>query len=195
MSITVTPVNDPPSAVDDSPSTVEDTLVTIDVAANDTDPDGNLDPSSAHITCATCSDVAKGTLVNNGNGTFGYTPAPDINGNDGFVYEICDDLGACDTATVDITIDPVADPPVAADDTGSTVAETPVTIDVAANDTDADGDLDPSTANTGCAGCSGPANGDLANNGDGSFAYTPVLVSQAVTYFVYEICDRAGTSM
>jgi hypothetical protein len=57
-------------ANDDSETTPEDTLVVINVAANDTDADGDLDPTSTNTVCGTCSDVANGTLVNNGNGTF-----------------------------------------------------------------------------------------------------------------------------
>ena len=48
--------NNPPVDVDDNDSTAKDIAVTIDVAANNSDPDGNLDPASANTTCATCSD-------------------------------------------------------------------------------------------------------------------------------------------
>ncbi len=98
----------PPTANDDSASTPADTPITIDVAANDTDPNGNLDPTSANTACAGCAEPANGGLFNNGDGSFGYTPDPGFTGADGFVYEICDTLGACDTATVSITVNPSA---------------------------------------------------------------------------------------
>jgi hypothetical protein len=94
------PPKRPPLANDDSAITPEDTAVTIDVAANDTDPDGNLDPSDAHVTTA----ALNGVVTNNGNGTFEYTPNPDYSGSDSFVYVICDTGGLCDTATVNLTI-------------------------------------------------------------------------------------------
>jgi hypothetical protein len=188
VSITVTVTNEPPVANDDGPTTPEDTAVPIDVAANDTDTDGNLAPASANTACATCAEPANGTLLNNADGTFTYTPAPDWNGSDSFVYEICDTLGACDTATVSITVDPVADPPLAVDDAASTPQDTPVTIDVAANDTDPDGNLDPSSATA----ISGPANGTLVNVGDGTFDYTPDAGYSGVDSFVYEICDASS---
>jgi len=184
--------NQTPVANDDSANTSEDTAVTINVAANDTDPDGNLDLASANTACATCADPVNGSLADNGDGTFTYTPDTDYNGPDSFVYEICDDLGACDTATVTITVDPVADPPVAVDDSASTPEDTAVTINVSANDTDPDGDLTPATANTACAGCADPANGSLANHGDGSFTYTPDTGFTGTDSFVYEICDIGG---
>ena len=104
--------NEPPVATDDSASTLEDTTVTIDVTANDTDVDDNLDPTTANTDCATCSGPAYGTLTNHHNGTFTYTPDPDYNGPDSFIYEICDTEGLCDTATVTIDVTAVNDAPV-----------------------------------------------------------------------------------
>ncbi len=73
-------------------------------------------------------------------------------------------FGACDTATVTIDVTPVNDPPVANDDTTGTGEDTPVTIDVTANDTDVDGNLDPTTVTV----TSGPANGAVVGgSGDG----------------------------
>ena len=149
VNITVTAVADPPVANDDSATTPEDTPTTINVATNDTDADGNLDPATANTDCTTCSVPSNGSLVNNSNGTFDYTPILDYNGPDGFVYEICDLLGACDTATVSITVTPGNDPPVANDDSATMDEDTATTIDVAANDTDLDGNLDAASANTG----------------------------------------------
>jgi VCBS repeat-containing protein len=192
VSLSVSPANDPPVANADSASTLEDTLVPIDVVANDSDPDGNLDPSSTRTTCGTCSGPSHGSLDNNGDGTFDYTPGADYNGSDGFVYEVCDTLGACDTAAVAITVNPVADPPLANDDSATTSEDTPVTIDVAANDSDPDGDLDVTSTNTGCAGCTGPSNGSLDNHGDGTFTYTPGPGFTGADSFVYGICDGGG---
>ena len=97
-----------PVAVDDSANTDEDTAVIIDVAANDSDPDGNLDPASANSICTNgsfgCDEAVNGSLTDNGDGTITYTPDPGFTGSDNFVYEICDDLGACDTASVTITV-------------------------------------------------------------------------------------------
>jgi hypothetical protein len=104
VSITVIAVPDPPVALDDSDTTSEDTAVTIDVAANDSDVDGNLDPASANTACGTCSNPANGGMVNNGDGSFTYTPNLGFVGNDSFVYEICDMGGLCDKATVNVTV-------------------------------------------------------------------------------------------
>ena len=172
--------DDAPVANADSAATAEETLVTIDAAANDTDPDANLDSATANTTCANgstgCADPGDGILVNNADGTFDYTPNLNFAGDDSFVYEICDTTTPtplCATATVTITVSNTDDAPVANADTAGTAEETLVTIDVAANDTDPDANLEPATANTTCAngstGCAGPANGALINNGDGTF--------------------------
>jgi VCBS repeat-containing protein len=58
-------------------------------------------------------------------------------------------------------------PPQATDDVAATLEDTPVTIDVLANDTDADGNpLMPVLVD-------GPAHGSLTLNADGTFTYTP----------------------
>jgi hypothetical protein len=189
VNITVDPVADPPQAVDDSATTPEDTLVSINVAANDSDPDGDLNPASTNTTCAGCSNPASGSLVNYSDGTFDYTPNPDFNGSDGFVYEICDTGPLCTTASVSITVEPVADPPQALADSATTPEDTLISIDVAANDSDPDGDLNPTSTNTSCVGCSNPVNGGLVNNGDGTFDYNPDQDFNGSDSFVYEICD------
>jgi len=104
--------NKPPVAIDDIANTDEDTAITINVAVNDNDVDGNLDQMTANTDCTTCSKTAHCTLTNNHNGTFTYTPDPDYNGPDSFTYEICDTDGLCDTATVNIYVMAVNDAPV-----------------------------------------------------------------------------------
>ncbi|MCP4206981.1 MAG: tandem-95 repeat protein, partial [Shimia sp.] len=158
---------------------------TIDVTINDTDPDGNLDTASVNTACATCSASSNGSLINNNDGTLGYIPNPNFNGSDSFVYEICDTLGACDTASVSITIDPVADPPLANDDSASTSEYTPVTINVATNDTDPEGDLDPNSVVT----FSSPGFGTTLDNGNGTITYTPDPGFTGSDSFDYQICD------
>lgn len=93
----------PPTANDDSATAVLNMSVTIDVAANDSDSDGDLDPSSA----VAVSGPSNGSLVNNGDGTFDYTPNLNFTGSDSFTYLICDLAGHCNTATVTITVTPI----------------------------------------------------------------------------------------
>ncbi len=150
-----------------------DTAITINVIANDTDPNSNLDPATTNTICAGCGIPANGTFANNFDGTFSYAPDPGFNGSDSFVYEVCDTDAACDTAIVNITVTLPNDPPVANDDSDSTPEDSATTINVVANDTDPDSNLDPTTANNSLR-CMYPAvKRDIANNGDGNFLYTP----------------------
>ncbi|MGI9604623.1 MAG: Ig-like domain-containing protein, partial [Acidimicrobiales bacterium] len=84
---TTPPPNDPPDAVDDVVVTPEDVAATFGVTGNDSDPNGNLDPATTNTACATCSLPTDGGLVNNGGGSFTYTPDLNFTGPDSFVYE------------------------------------------------------------------------------------------------------------
>jgi len=142
--VTITVVNNPPVANDDAATTPAQAPVTINVVANDTDPDGNLAPATANNSCATCTAPASGTLVNNANGTFTYTSTGTYIGSDSFVYEVCDTLGLCDTATVNITVTNNA--PVANNDFASTPRNSAgVVISVTLNDVDTDGTINVAT--------------------------------------------------
>ena len=171
-------------AVPDSASTAEDAAVTVNVAANDTDPDGNLVPGSVTVTVP----PANGTASPNGNGTVTYTPVANFNGTNTFTYRICDATSLCATATVTVTVTPVADAPVAVADTVTTEEATAVTIDVAANDTDPDGDLVPGSVTVTVP----PANGTASPNGNGTVTYTPVASFNGTNTFTYRICDATS---
>lgn len=73
----------PPTAMNDSAVTTESVAVTINVLANDTDPDGDA------LTITNVGPAAHGSVVNNGNGTLTYTPAAGYVGFDTFTYTIC----------------------------------------------------------------------------------------------------------
>jgi hypothetical protein len=90
--------NQPPIAGNDSATTQQDTPVTVDVLANDADPD--RDPLD--VTGAT--DPAHGSTVVNANETITYTPDPGYFGPDTFQYTISDGHGGSDTADVSITV-------------------------------------------------------------------------------------------
>ena len=181
------PLGDPPTPVDDTGLvTAEDTPLIINVAANDSDPDGNLDITTARAT----TTPANGTTTDNNDGTITYTPDQHANGPDTFDYEICDTTSLCSTATVSLSVTPTPDPPDAVDDTGiSTPFDTPVIINVAANDSDPDGDLDITTARA----TSAPAKGTTTDNNDGTITYEPNLGTSGPDTFLYEICDATAS--
>jgi len=113
VSITVSPVNDPPVANDDTATTQEDTpAVTIDVLANDTD----IDNVGRYLYLDTFSvtDVSQGTngsVTINPDSTLTYSPNENFYGSDTFTYTISDDKGRTDTARVNVTVNMVNDAP------------------------------------------------------------------------------------
>jgi VCBS repeat-containing protein len=150
--------------------------------------DGNLDTNSV----SQVSGPSNGSLTLNSDGTFSYDPNLNFNGSDSFVYQVCDTVLACDTATVTLTVNPINDPPVAQDDSFSGNVNTTISGDVLADngngpDSDVDGNLDANSVSQ----MSGPGNGSLTLNSDGSFSYDPNPNFTGSDSFVYQVCDTA----
>lgn len=184
-----------PFAGNDTYSTDEDTVLNVDgsslpgVLENDNVGDGSsltavlVDPPTNDFFVA---------FELYADGTFTFDPAPNFNGNARFTYVANDGIADSNVATVTIQVDPVNDAPIANDDAATTNEDTPLSIDVAANDSDVDGNLAPTTINTDCLDCSKPGKGSLAINGDGKFDYSPSSDINGTDTFVYEICDTDG---
>ena len=102
--------------------------------ANDSDPDG--DP----LTLVAVRDAPMHGTTTPVEGGVEYLAAPGYAGPDSFTYEISDgELTAVATVSVTVTSD-ANTAPVASDDSVTTRWGSPVTVDVTANDSDADGD-------------------------------------------------------
>ncbi|GJM28772.1 MAG: hypothetical protein DHS20C17_14070 [Cyclobacteriaceae bacterium] len=188
FTISVTDVNDLPVAVDDIDNTTSGTAaITINVAGNDTDEDGNVVPSSVAIV----TNPPNGTAVNNGDGTITYTPNAGYEGGDNFTYTINDDQGETSLpGDVVITVGP-NNPPVANDDLSNTTLEdVSININVVANDTDSDGSIDPASISI----LTDPANGIAVANNDGTVTYTPNPDVNGTDEFNYSVTDNLGAT-
>ena len=184
VAIEVQPVADAPVAVVDSAVTSEDVAVSIPVLDNDVDADGDLVPSTLSVSVA----PGTGTALVQSDASVLYTPDADANGPDTFTYNVCDSAGLCDSAAVSVVVAPVDDPPIAADDAVSTSEDTPIEVDVLANDTDVDGDLDSGSV----AILTHPVVGGAEVQLDGTVLYTPTENTNGTDSFVYVACDLAG---
>uniref|UniRef100_A0A0Q9YPW8 Cadherin domain-containing protein n=1 Tax=Candidatus Berkiella aquae TaxID=295108 RepID=A0A0Q9YPW8_9GAMM len=155
VTITVTGVNDAPTANDQAISATEDgaPVGPILFSADDVDSDNN----QTNLTYTIVNNLlaGQGTVTNNNDGTFTYDPGNDFQALGAgqkqdvtFTYMATDAHGA-DSAvkTVTITVIGENDAPVAALDVASTSENTPVTVDVLANDTDIDNGDVPGTFN------------------------------------------------
>ncbi len=197
VTITVNEVNDAPVAVDDVATTNEDTSVTGDVLANDTDndnTDGVLGNEETHTAVLNAGPI-NGSLNLNSNGSFTYTPNPDFFGTDSFTYHAVDSRGlAGNIATVTITVTEVNDAPIANADSATTNEDNAVSGNVLTNDTDIDNtDGIPGNEDTATAVLdSGPTNGSLLFNNDGSFTYAPDPDYFGFDSFTYHAVDSRG---
>ena len=114
-----------------------------------------------------------------------------------FGYTIADGNGGTADATVTVTVNATASnqPPVANDDyttvtRNSGASNNSVTINVVANDTDADGTVDATSVTITV----NPRKGSVVNNGDGTVSYTPSAGKRGSDSFGYTVNDDLGAT-
>ena len=173
VTVTVTGVNDAPTAVDDANATDQDTSVLIDVVANDVDPD-----TSDSLQITSVNQPSKGVVSISAGNEILFDPNGEFDdlatgetATVSFDYSIGDGNGGTDTATVTVTVSGTDDATVTAPDTGVTNENTAVTIDVLANDSDSDASDNPLSIMS----VTQPADGNdglVVNNG-GNVTFTP----------------------
>jgi len=172
------------TAENDTDNLLEDGSVITDVLANDSDPDGTLDPSSVII--ITAPDHGNTNVL--ADGRIGYQPDANYFGADSYVYRVCNTSGACAQAAVSLTIASVNDAPTVLANSDSTGQDVAVTTFVLANDGDIDGTLVPSSVTIVTA----PLNGTALASADGSITYTPNTGYFGVDGYLYSVCDNQG---
>ena len=182
-SVDVVVENVAPTANNDAYSTDEDAVVTVSmpgVLGNDTDPADDL--TGAILV----SGTSKGNLSLASDGSFTYTPNADFNGLDSFTYKTSDGAADSNLATVTITINAINDAPVATVDSYTTSEDVPL-IAAAPGVLGNDNDVDSATLTA--AVVTGPLNGILVLNIDGSFSYTPSTDFNGSDSFTYAAND------
>lgn len=168
--------NTAPIAQNDTATTTANTPVTLDVLANDTD----AEKDTLTISSVTASSNATATISNN---KILYTPKTDYTGTDSFTYKVSDgQLEASATITVTVTAAATNKAPVATNDTATTTSGTAISIDVLANDTDADKD----TLSIDAVGT--PLHGTASISG-GKISYTADSGYVGTDSFSYSVTD------
>jgi hypothetical protein len=184
VSITVTPVNDPPVIVGEDAliliSVDEDSSVVIDIVFNVIDPDGDT------VTLSNFTSTSNGNVADNGDGTVTYTPDANYNGPDSFEFTVSDGNGGTTDGTVEITVNPIPDAPAAQSDSVSVDEDSSITMTL--NATDADGD--PLSFEI----ISPASNGEAVNNFDGTVTYTPDANYNGPDSFTFQASDGLADS-
>jgi VCBS repeat-containing protein len=190
VTITISPVNDPPIANSNRQSfnTAEDATLVVTapgILENDSDPDG--DP----LTAVLVSTTTNGTLNFNANGSFTYTPVTNFTGVDTFTYRATDSTNFSGVATVQISVNAVNDPPVATAESYPVSEDTLLSVaapGVLGNDTDVDNPVITALL------VQGASNGVVSLSSDGSFTYTPSSNYFGPDSFRYQATDGTDDS-
>jgi Bacterial Ig domain len=175
--VSITVQNRAPNAVSDSGSSLANTPITIDVLANDTDPEGQ----ALNITGS--SNGSNGTVTCSSSGCT-YTPNANFVGTDSFTYTISDGNGGSATGTVTVVISAPTIMANSDEATLSVAAGTTIEIAVTANDVGT-GIVVTNTSN-------GPLHGTASFSGT---SVTYVLTDLTFTgdeVFTYTITDIFG---
>jgi VCBS repeat-containing protein len=179
VTITVSSINDPVTAVTDNLDVIEDTATSLPVLANDTDPDSDA------LRVTLVGGASHGTVsIPVGGLTVRYTPDAQWNGEDSFVYTVTDDHGTTSSATVFVNVSAVNDTPVCSiDDATLSVAEDgslPIAFDCS--------DVEETTIEYGIG--SDPSHGSISHFDSelGTFTYAPDL-----DYFGTDTLTVVGT--
>ncbi len=185
VTISISPVNDAPTASGDNFTIVEDGSGSGNVLTNDSDIENQT------LTATIITNVSNGTLTLNSNGTYNYVPNSNFNGTDNFTYQVCDNgsPALCDTETVVITVTSVNDAPITNSDLYTTKEDSLVSENVLTNDSDVDGNTLTASVNTTTS------NGILVLQPNGDFTYTPNANYFGSDQFVYEVCDDGSPSI
>lgn len=180
--------NQPPLAQADSGSTSVGVPLTLNLLANDSDPDLNVPLA---ITDLTQPGTGLGSVVLNGTTAITYTPPPGAASPlvATFSYRAQDSKGLkSELTTVTINVAPNQAPTAVAETV--TTLGVPLTINVLTNDTDLEGNLPLTVASVGQPA---PGRGTVTTDGT-TVTYTPptTVTTAFTTTFTYVVRDAVG---
>ncbi|EJI1393975.1 tandem-95 repeat protein, partial [Vibrio parahaemolyticus] len=139
-------------------------------------------------------DKGNGTLVDNGDGTWTFTPQIDDDTEVSFTFDIIDDEDLVVSGSANLDILPINDAPNAENDAITTEEDTAVTIDVLVNDSDVEGDA------LSIQSASVPSEQGSVDIVDGKLVFTPAENfngEATITYIVTDgdLTDEAKVSV
>ncbi len=128
-------------------------------------------------------DKGNGTLVDNGDGTWTFTPQIDDDTEVSFTFDIIDDEDLVVSGSANLDILPINDAPNAENDVITTEEDTAVTIDVLVNDSDVEGDA------LSIQSASVPSEQGSVDIVDGKLVFTPAENFNGDAEITYTVTD------
>ncbi|MDF5051336.1 tandem-95 repeat protein [Vibrio parahaemolyticus] len=128
-------------------------------------------------------DKGNGTLVDNGDGTWTFTPQIDDDTEVSFTFDIIDDEALVVSGSANLDILPINDAPNAENDVITTEEDTAVTIDVLVNDSDVEGDV------LSIQSASVPSEQGSVDIVDGKLVFTPAENFNGEATITYIVTD------
>ncbi|WP_171842380.1 tandem-95 repeat protein, partial [Vibrio parahaemolyticus] len=128
-------------------------------------------------------DKGNGTLVDNGDGTWTFTPQIDDDTEVSFTFDIIDDEDQVVSGSANLDILPINDAPNAENDVITTEEDTAVTIDVLVNDSDVEGDA------LSIQSASVPSEQGSVDIVDGKLVFTPAENFNGEATITYIVTD------
>ncbi|EKZ9250326.1 tandem-95 repeat protein [Vibrio parahaemolyticus] len=128
-------------------------------------------------------DKGNGTLVDNGDGTWTFTPQIDDDTEVSFTFDIIDDEDIVVSGSANLDILPINDAPNAENDVITTEEDTAVTIDVLVNDSDVEGDA------LSIQSASVPSEQGSVDIVDGKLVFTPAENFNGEATITYIVTD------
>ncbi|HIC7429091.1 TPA: tandem-95 repeat protein, partial [Vibrio parahaemolyticus] len=128
-------------------------------------------------------DKGNGTLVDNGDGTWTFTPQIDDDTEVSFTFDIIDDEDLVVSGSANLDILPINDAPNAENDVITTEEDTVVTIDVLVNDSDVEGDV------LSIQSASVPSEQGSVDIVDGKLVFTPAENFNGEATITYIVTD------
>lgn len=182
VTVTVSPVNDAPTAANGNLATTEDKAASMVLPFDDVDL--SFEGDSHTIAILNAPSASAGTAALDG-GKLTFTPAPDWYGTTSLTYQVTDRAGVTsNVGTITINVTPVNDAPVAQPKTITTNEDTASTVTLSATDIDSPA---PSIFEV----VSGPANGSASISGS-TLTFSPVANWNGSTTLTYRAQDSAG---
>ena len=180
VNVTVTAVNDAPTASAPAVTTAEDTAVSGQVTLSDVDGDS--------LTATLQTAPAHGSVTVDPQGGFRYQPSPDYSGPDSFAVLVEDGQGGSVVQTVSVTVTAVNDAP-------RINSGAPIQL-ATAEDEPIDGRIQVDDADGGSAPVvtlqSAPAHGTVTVGPDGAYRYVPETDYNGPDSFDIAVSDGQG---